>query len=68
MERVEERKEEIRKMIDALYVREGSPSFVHQLKALLLQVEEFLRKINVRQLIHSFCHTLILSYTHSVIL
>ena len=46
-EKVEEQREMIRKMADALYVREGSPSFIHQLKSLLQQVDDFLRKVNV---------------------
>ena len=74
MERVSEQMEEIRKVADMVYVREGSPSFVHQLKSLLLTVDEFLRKINVRSPvphsrvpihpyhIHPYTHT---TYTHT---
>ena len=66
MERVQEKREEINAMIDALYVRQGSPSFVHQLRSLLQQVEDFLRKIGVSIVSHTpsipYFHTLTLPY------
>jgi hypothetical protein len=49
VEKVQEQREEIQKMVDAILVRQGSPSFVHQLRRLLEQVEAFLRRINITE-------------------
>ena len=34
-------------MMDAIYIRQGSPSFVHQLRGLLEQIDAFLRRVHV---------------------
>jgi hypothetical protein len=48
-EKVQENREEIQKMSDAVYVRNGSPSLIHQLRGLLQQVDDFLRRINIAE-------------------
>ena len=57
MEKVQEQREEIQKMVDAILVRQGSPSFIHQLRSLLEQIEAFLRRIHVSSTPYSTLHT-----------
>jgi hypothetical protein len=49
VEKVQEQREEIQRMVDAILVRQGSPSFIHQLKSLLEQIEAFLRRVNLTE-------------------
>ena len=53
VEKVQEQREEIQRMIDAILVMQGSPSFIHQLKSLMEQTEAFLRRINVSSILHT---------------
>ena len=36
-------------MADVLHSSQGTPSFLHHLRTLLAQVEDFLRKVEVRE-------------------
>ena len=36
-------------MADVLHSSQGTPSFLHHLRTLLAQVEDFLRKVKVRE-------------------
>ena len=45
---LESYREEMRVMTDLLTKTEGMPSYLHQLRSLLAQVESFLGKVNVR--------------------
>ena len=56
MEKVQEQREEIQKMVDAILVRQGSPSFIHQLRSLLEQIEAFLRRIHVSSTPYPILH------------